>query len=613
MPDEASPPEFEDLLEYLKQSRGFDFTGYKRASLRRRIDKQMRATGIDSYTDYVEFLEVHPDEFVRLFNAILINVTAFFRDPGAWSYLREELLPQRLAALGPDRPIRVWSAGCASGEEAYTVAMTLADLLGPEEFIKRVKIYGTDVDEEALQTARQATYDDRDIASVPDDYRERYFERVGDRNVFRADLRRSIIFGRLDVLRDAPISRLELLMCRNTLMYFNAETQAQVIGRFHFALNDTGVLMLGRAETLLSHSALFESIERKQRIFRKLANRNGRDRGNADRTAARNTAPQGMHPTDALPAGAFATLPIAALLFDDTATLVEVNDQARHLLNMGETDRGVLLQDLDISYRPVDLRTPVIQALSDLRPAIIRGVEWPTSDGHARELEVEVIPVRGSASATGVALFFHDRTEQRELEERLELSTLELEQAYQEVQSTNEELETTNEELQSTIEELETTNEELQSTNEELETMNEELQSTNDELHTVNEELRIRGDEVDQLNHFLQAILTSFRGGVVVLDSQRNVLVWNSQAADLWGLREEEVTGQDFLEIDIGLPTKRLRDALTATLEGNAQYEEIELDAITRRGRSVRCKVSITPLHSRGAADGAILVMEIVP
>src|SRR5262249_22608157 len=153
-----------------------------------------------------------------------------------------------------------------------------------------------------------------------------------------------------------------------------------------------------------------------------------------------------------------------------------------------------------------------------------------------RELEIEVVPVRGSAGATGVALFFHDRTEQRELEERLELSTLELEQAYQEVQSTNEELETTNEELQSTIEELETTNEELQSTNEELETMNEELQSTNDELHTVNEELRMRGDEVDQLNHFLQAILTSFRGGVVVVDAQRNVLVWNAQAADLWGL-----------------------------------------------------------------------------
>jgi two-component system CheB/CheR fusion protein len=611
MPEDASPPDFEELLEYLKQSRGFDFTGYKRASLRRRIDKEMRASGVDAYSDYVEYLEVHPDEFVRLFNAILINVTAFFRDPLAWTYLREELLPAQLESIGPDRPIRVWSAGCASGEEAYSIAMTLADLLGPDEFIKRVKIYGTDVDEEALQIARMASYDDREIAGVPDDYRERYFERIGDRNVFRADLRRSIIFGRLDILRDAPISRLEVLMCRNTLMYFNAETQAQVIARFHFALNDTGVLILGRAETLLSQSALFDPVERKQRIFRKLTNDNGRERAAGDRVAARANPVTTPNGSDMLPAAAFGTLPIAALLFDSSARLVDINEEARELLNMSERDRGVLLQDLDISYRPVDLRTPVIQALSDRRPAAVRGIEWTTSEGVHRNLEVEVLPVRGTVNSSGVALYFHDRTEQRELEERLELSTLELEQAYQEVQSTNEELETTNEELQSTIEELETTNEELQSTNEELETMNEELQSTNDELHTVNEELRIRGDEVDQLNHFLQAILTSFRGGVVVVDGQRKVLVWNAQAAELWGLREDEVTGQDFVAIDIGLPTAQLERALTSAIDGQSQYEEVELDAVTRRGRSVRCKVSITPLLTRGSTQGAILVMEL--
>src|SRR5262245_55830999 len=218
----------------------------------------MRTMNTNSYTDYLDYLEVHPDEFVRLFNAILINVTAFFRDASAWNHLRQELLPAQLEALGPDRPIRVWSAGCASGEEAYSIAMTLADLLGTEDFTRRVKIYGTDVDEEALQTARQATYSEKELDAVPEELRTRYFERAGERYAFRADLRRSIIFGRLDVLRDAPISRLDLLMCRNTLMYFNAETQAQVIARFHFALNDTGILVLGKAETLLSHSARFE-------------------------------------------------------------------------------------------------------------------------------------------------------------------------------------------------------------------------------------------------------------------------------------------------------------------------------------------------------------------
>src|SRR5262245_39773243 len=202
----------------------------------------MRACGTESYTDYVDYLEVHPAEFVTLFNAILINVTGFFRDTPAWSFLRERLMPEQLERIGPDRQIRVWSAGCASGEEAYTIAMCLGELLGPDEFIRRVKIYGTDVDEDALQAARQASYTNGDVSAVPDELRARYFEMVGDRYVFRADMRRSIIFGRLDVLRDAPISRLELLVCRNTLMYFNAETQAQAISRFHFALNEGGVL-----------------------------------------------------------------------------------------------------------------------------------------------------------------------------------------------------------------------------------------------------------------------------------------------------------------------------------------------------------------------------------
>jgi two-component system CheB/CheR fusion protein len=609
VPESEPPPDFEELLEYLKQTRGFDFTGYKRASLRRRIDKQMRVADVQEYAEYVDYLEVHPDEFVRLFNAILINVTAFFRDPAAWSYLREELLPEHLERLNADAPIRVWSAGCASGEEAYSIAMMLADLLGTEAFQRRVKIYGTDIDEDALQTARQAAYGPRELEAVPEAMRDRYFEPMGDRFAFRADLRRSIIFGRLDVLRDAPISRLELLLCRNTLMYFNAETQSQVVSRFHFALNQGGLLMLGKAETLLAHGSLFEPIERKHRIFRKVPSAGDRDRS-LERGLFR-TRSDANGATE-LASTTFMALPVAALLFDDRAVLVESNERARQLLGMSDGEHGSLLQDLDISYRPVDLRTPVIQALGDLRPAYVGGVDWPATDGAARTLDVEVVPLILAGKASGVVLYFHDRTQQRELEERLELSNLELEQAYQEVQSTNEELETTNEELQSTIEELETTNEELQSTNEELETMNEELQSTNDELHTVNEELRVRGDEVDQLNHFLQAILTSFRGGVVVLGARRNVLVWNSQAADLWGLREDEVTGHDFLTIDIGLPTEALAEPLASTLDGTSPYEEMELEAITRRGRTVRCKVSMTPLHSHGAADGAILVMEVV-
>src|SRR5436305_497840 len=294
-------PGFEALLEYLKQSRGFDFTGYKRPSLQRRVDRHMHATGIEGYDAYLEYLELHPDEFTALFNAILINVTGFFRDMSTWVYLRNDVLPGLLEQLQPDQPFRVWVAGCASGEEAYTVAMILADLMGEHEFTRRVKIYGTDVDEEALALARAAVYDERQMGGVPEDFRKRFFEPVDDALSFRSDLRRSIIFGRIDVLRDAPISRLSLLTCRNTLMYFNADIQAQVIERFSFALNDGGVLLLGKAETLLKDTEFFEPLDGKRRAYRRLASPRPRER--AAEPATSRVAGRALRGPDAQPRG----------------------------------------------------------------------------------------------------------------------------------------------------------------------------------------------------------------------------------------------------------------------------------------------------------------------
>jgi two-component system CheB/CheR fusion protein len=267
-PDELDE-EFEALLRYLKESRGFDFTGYKRASLMRRVDRRMGVVGVHSYPDYIDRLQVNPDEFAALFNTILINVTRFFRDQEAWDFLQAKVVPTLLAGREPDEQIRVWSAGCASGEEAYSLAMMFAEALGIEQFRQRVKIYATDVDEDALTTARQAAYTERDVQGVPPDLLTRYFEPLGDRQLFRKDLRRSVIFGRNDLVQDAPISRIDLLACRNTLMYYNAETQARILRRFHFALTPNGMLFLGKAEMLLTHGRLFEPIELKRRIFRK--------------------------------------------------------------------------------------------------------------------------------------------------------------------------------------------------------------------------------------------------------------------------------------------------------------------------------------------------------
>src|SRR4051794_34509723 len=254
MSDEGA---FDELLRYLRESRGFDFTGYKPSTLRRRLQKRMDAVGADSFEAYCEFLEVQPDEFDVLFDTILINVTSFFRDPEAWDVIRAQVVPAILEGKADDAPIRIWSAGCASGEEAYSAAMLLAEALGEEAFQRRVKIYGTDADEDALDTARQALYDAAKLEEVPDELRLRYFERLGTRWCFRKDLRRSMIFGRNNLVRDAPISRVDLLLCRNTLMYFNSETQGQVLRRLHFALQPAGYLCLGKSEMLLTRRDLF--------------------------------------------------------------------------------------------------------------------------------------------------------------------------------------------------------------------------------------------------------------------------------------------------------------------------------------------------------------------
>jgi two-component system, chemotaxis family, CheB/CheR fusion protein len=633
----ASSDGFEELLEFLKQGRGFDFTGYKRASLQRRIDKRMRRVELDGYDEYLDFLQLHPQEFESLFNSILINVTSFFRDSTTWTYLRDEVLPRRLEQVPPERPIRAWVGGCASGEEAYTLAIVLAEILGDDEFTRRVKIYGTDVDEEALAVARSATYTTSQITAVPEDLRSKYFEAAGpDRHAFRNELRRSVVFGRLDLVHDAPISRLEVLTCRNTLMYFSLDTQARVIERFNFALNDGGILVLGKAETLLSRSELFDPVDRKRRIFRKVSGGRPREPLGTSFGLVLEAPPPGPDPDRH--GLSFAAFPQPGLIFDASGVLVDANDAAQRLLGVGARDVGSLIQDLDISYRPFDLRTPVMHALREGRANRLHNVAWAV-DGETTYFDVQVTPLQGDG-LIGVAVHFDDTTRQRKLEERLELTSIELEQAYQEVQSTNEELETMNEELQSTIEELETTNEELQSTNEELETMNEELQSTleelettneelqstneeletmneelqstNDELHTVNEELRVRGDEVDELNHFLQAVFESFGGGVVVVDEQRHVRVWNHRAEDLWGAREDEVAGLDLLNVDIGLPLAELEQPLDEVLSGGGT-RTLTVDAVTRRGRPIVCRLAMTPLMSDGLVDGAIVVMEIVP
>ena len=615
MPVMEADPDLESLLDYLKRSRGFDFTGYKRSTLGRRIDRRMQLVGVDAYASYIDYLEVHPDEFDALFDTVLINVTCFFRDRDSWQQLAERVLPSLLAGKGPGAPVRVWSAGCASGEEAYTLAMVLAEAIGLDEFRERVKIYATDVDDDALARARQATYAGPEMDGVPSDLLEKYFEESNNRYAFRGDLRRTLIFGRHDLTRDAPISRVDLLVCRNALMYFNAETQHQILARFHFALNDGGVLFLGRAETMLTRTHLFEPVDLRRRLFRKLAIPGFRDRP---------PSPSGLPDIDrdelgGLDAGngrlrdaVLDASPVAQIVIGSDGGLTLANASARTLFGLFPGDLGRPLQDLELSYRPVELRSHIDEVYATRRPVLLPSVAWQTRAGETRTFDVHFVPLGAEdGGALGVTVIFTDTTLAERLQRELEHANQELETAYEELQSTNEELETTNEELQSTVEELETTNEELQSTNEELETMNEELQSMNEELQTMNEELRRRSDEAEEVNLFLESILASLRGGVVVLDRDLRVLLWNAQSEELWGLRADEVQGKNLFALDIGLPREALRQPLRRCLTGEAEVERLTVDAVNRRGKSVQCTVTCAPLGTPGMdVRGAIVLVE---
>jgi two-component system CheB/CheR fusion protein len=599
-------PSFEQLLQYVRETRGFDYTGYKRPSLMRRFQKRLQAVNAETWNDYRNYLEEHPDEFNELFDTILINVTGFFRDPETWNMLRDDVIPRLVDQKGRGA-IRVWSAGCASGEEAYSAAILFAEALGEDQFKARVKVFATDIDDGALTQARHAAYTQKQLAEIPDELRAKYFTGTNHLLSFRNDIRRSVIFGRNDLIQDPPISRVDLLLSRNTIMYFNAPAQERILSNFYFALTRRGYLVLGKAESLQRRGDLFVPYDLKRRVF------------------VRNTAPdfeppaarervaeeEGEAPLEIPIEPAFEQAPLSQVVVDAAGRIAAVNHHARAMFGLKAADVGRPLQDLEISYRPVELRSVIEQVRTDRRPITTKEVEWHPPDGDQRYLDVQVSPLTSvTGEFIGVAVTFTDVTRYRALHEDLERARRDLETAYEELQSTVEELETTNEELQSTNEELETTNEELQSTNEELETMNEELQSTNEELETMNDELRERTDAAMGAGMFLSSILGSIRQGVVVVDREFRVRAWSDAAVELWGIRADEIEGQNFLNLDIGLPVAELREPMRQVL-GGEEADSVELDAYNRRGQPIRCRVSFAPLnnHRDEIVEGVILVV----
>ena len=362
---------------------------------------------------------------------------------------------------------------------------------------------------------------------------------------------------------------------------------------------------------LLTHAALFSPVELRHRVFTKVPRLQLRDRllllaqaGNPDvgnhvakQIRLRELAAEGN--------------PNPQIVVDALGAVAMANNAARGLFDLGPTDIGRPLKDLEISYKPVNLRAPIDQVFRDKRPVSLAGGEHGAPEGQFRQCDVQIVPLMDDdMSVVGVSVNFVDVTQIGQLRVDLERSKQEVETAYEELRSSNEKLETTNEELQSTVEELETTNEELQSSNEELETANEELETTNSELQAINSDIRARTDEVAQLNKFLLAITGKIPIAAVVLDADFLIQVWNEQAAEMWGLRSDEVTGESFFSLDIGLPIKEIRTMLRAVARGKPVSDELTVDATNRRGKPVKVRVLASTMPAGRKAGGLVMLIE---
>ena len=611
----AADTEFQQLLEKLRVEHSFDFRQYKEASLLRRIRRRMGLLHVTSFATYITYLDRNPDEYRALLDVILINVTRSFRDPEAWDLVRENVIPRIVQEAGPTRSLRIWSAGCSSGEEPYTLAMLIAESVRQNARELDVKIYATDVDEDALNTARAGLYRLESVKDVPRELFERYFVREGQLYRFRRDLRKWCIFGRHDLTQDSPLPHLDLLVCRNVLIYFDTDLQERILPRFHYGIHEGGYLFLGKAESMLSRSRRFVPVDFKWRIFQRVMPIDAAGRPLLD--VPQQPSAQGIARHERIEAqanrlyGIVDALPTAVVVIDPADTIVTWNAAAEGIYDTPAANAiGRKFRDLDISYRVEGLRSRIEEVKATHAPARLQDVSFPRRSGDPAHVTLLVSPLFDDRRRlAGVVVAADDVTEYAILREEVGRISEQSATANEELQSTNEELETTNEELQSTNEELETTNEELQSTNEELETTIEELQSINAELATINTELEKRTAALNELDTHHKLVLDAMVLGVVVLDTSLRVKSWNWPAARMWGLRPEDALNRDFVGLPIGDVTGLAHDALRRALEHRRPEVIPEVAYTMPDGRQQKTAFRLTPLIGTGGELLGILCM----
>ncbi len=602
---EVVPAKEEDwahLFRLLRNASGVDFTFYKKPTIGRRLARRMAVHKFESIGEYLKFLEGNRKELDALFGDILIHVTGFFRDPAVFAALRQSIFPQILAARHPAEPVRIWVPGCSTGEEVYSIAICLVEHLGDRAAATPIQIFGTEISDASIDKARAGVYSEQELRDVSPQRRRRFFTRVDGHYSINAAIRQLCVFARQDVTKDPPFSRLDLLSCRNLLIYLEPNLQKRVLASFHYALKSKGVLLLGKSESLGAFADLFTVADRKNKFFTK--NTGSTVPIEVNQPSYEIRAAQGKASAEG-PRRLDLEKEADRIVWERYAHAgIVVNDELQILHFRGDTSpylqpapgratfslSRMLREDLQL-----ELRAAVQEARKSGRS--VRRESIPLkSDRHERVVNLEIHPLRvfGQDEKCFLILFEDAgprgtrpskpapgkrlvkaawQQERQKLEGELTRTRDYLQAVIRDQETTNEELKTAHEEALSSMEEL-------QSTNEELETAKEELQSSNEELVTLNDQLQTRNAELTHLSDDLVNVLSGVDIPILILDSGLRIRRFTPSAQKLFGMLSGDI-GRPIGNLHIGIKVPDLKELISSVI---AKGDEIGREAQSEDG-----------------------------